>query len=185
MRKVSVRNKKNILIWQIPDDLNRVCRGHANIGPRLNLRCRIDIADYCQILILRARLLYGFFYHHMRHRTVCLCIGHQHRFRRIEQLGALPHKGYTAENNRALRQPDSLFAQKIRIPYVICNLLYLRTDIVMCQYHCVLFVLQLLYLFLFCHAKPPCSSFAFCSIAHIFTADKTPVMTNRRYFIFC
>ena len=103
MRKVSVRNKKNILIWQIPD-----------VPQRTIVFCGVSFMGESAKLLNPSKTVL------MPDAEADCPMAHMVVKETIEKA--------------PLRQPDSLFAQKIRIPYVICNLLYLRTDIVMCQY---------------------------------------------------
>ena len=185
MCKVPVRYEQDVFVRQIPDNPDCICRSHTHIRPGLYLRCRVDIAHHCQILILLPCSFYGFFRDHMRHRAVRIGIGHQHRLARVQKLCALPHKRHPAEYNCPVRHLDRFPAKKIGIAYAVGNLLYFRTHIVVRQYDCILFLFQLLYLFLFRHDNPPfvlsgssrLPHLLFCSITHIFTADKTPVMT--------
>ena len=131
--QVLIRYEKDVPVWQVSYNLDRIGRCDAHIGPGLDFGSGIDVTDHCKVRIFPSVLFHFLLCYHVGHGTVCLCVGHQDHLVRTQELSAFSHEGDTAEHHGSAVKAGRNLAQIERISYVIRHFLYLGIHIVMGQ----------------------------------------------------
>ena len=131
--KITVGNKKNILLFNITHDLNSGSGCYTNITNRLYIRCCIDI---CNNRITGILLLQCLNLSHTElscHRTSRIRMGKNYFLLRRENLNGFSHKTDAAHQHCLLRSSCRLLTQTKRIPDIIGNLQNVMILVCMCQ----------------------------------------------------
>lgn len=116
MSQIPVRRKENMLVRQLPDNLDGIRRSDADIGHGLDGSRRIDVADDGQIIILGTDFFNRLYVGHMGHRTAGRRIRHEDLLFRVEHLGTFPHKIDTGKDDDLGIRFNSLLARPKESP---------------------------------------------------------------------
>ena len=175
--EVAVRDEQDVALRERGDDAHGVGGGHAHVGPRLDLRRRVDVAGHRQVVaVLLARGVHCLAADHVRHRAVRRRVGHEHGLVGREQLGALGHEADARKDERGGRQRGGQARQGEGVPHVVGQLLDLGRYVVVRQHHRAALALEARHLGaqLLCqHGYPLVALVSGPQYTPRFTADKT------------
>ena len=140
--QVAVRDKQNLVIAQLRDDLHRRRGGHTDIADGFQLCGGIDVCDHGMIRILHLHRTDHLLVHLLRHRTTGSGVRKIYVLFRRKDLYGLRHKAHAAHQHILLRRILCLYTQRIGIPRKISNFQNITGLITMCQDTEITFLFQ-------------------------------------------
>ena len=140
--QILVGRKENMLIRQLPDDLDGIGRSNTYIGYGLDSCRRVDIADDSQVIILGTDLFNRLHIGHMGHGAAGRRIRHEDFLLRVQHLGTFAHEIDTGKDNDLGIRFNRLLGQTKRIADKIGIFLHFIRNIIMSKDNRLLLFLQ-------------------------------------------
>ena len=140
--QIAVRNKEDLVIAQLRNDLDRRRRSHADIANGFQFCGGVDVCHNGIVRILHLYSTDHLFIHLFCHRTACRGVGQVYVFFRRKDLHSFRHEPHAAHEHVLLRCILCLHAQSIGISGKVSNFQNIASLIAVCQNTKVAFFFQ-------------------------------------------